>query len=70
MEVPGSEHKIESDVPISDTCSTCNIQDNTESNLENELLRVDTKDLGDCSNTNTNTTLEDIQDPTGHTAKS
>lgn len=36
----------------------------------NFSLTVDTKDLGDCPNTNTNTTLEDIQGPAGHTAKS
>ncbi|CAI8583901.1 unnamed protein product [Vicia faba] len=70
MEVPNSEHKIENDVAISDTSYTCKIQDTTESNSETELLRVDTKDLGDCSNTNTNTTLEDIKGPAGHTAKS
>ncbi|CAK8563331.1 unnamed protein product [Lathyrus sativus] len=70
MEVPNSEHKMENDVPVSVTCHTCKVQDNTESNSENELLRVDTKDLGNCSNTNTNTTLEDIQGPAGHTAKS
>lgn len=39
MEVPNSEHKIENDVPIFDTCYTYKIQDNTESNSENELLR-------------------------------
>lgn len=51
MEVPNPERKIENDVPIFDTCYTYKIQDNTELNSENELLKVDTKDLGNCSNT-------------------
>lgn len=38
MEVPNSENKLECAVPISDTCHSCKIQDNTESNSENELL--------------------------------
>lgn len=66
MEVPNSENKIGNDVPISDTCYTCKIQDNTESNAEKELLTVDTKNLGDC----TNTSSEDIQGSAGHAAKS
>lgn len=38
MEVPDSENKKENDVPISDTCYTCKIQDNTEPNSEKKLL--------------------------------
>ncbi|XP_058760840.1 tRNA (guanine(37)-N1)-methyltransferase 2 isoform X2 [Vicia villosa] len=45
MEVSNSEHKIEND-PISDTSYTCKIQDNTESNPENELLRGNGKAHG------------------------
>lgn len=62
MEVPDSENKKENDVPISDTCYTCKIQDNTEPNSENKLLT----DLGDC----TNTSLEDIQGSAENAAKS
>ncbi|XP_050870770.1 tRNA (guanine(37)-N1)-methyltransferase 2 isoform X3 [Lathyrus oleraceus] len=46
MEVPNSEHKIENVVPVSDTRYTCKIQDNTESNSENELLRANGKAHG------------------------
>ncbi|MCI16519.1 tRNA (guanine(37)-N1)-methyltransferase 2-like, partial [Trifolium medium] len=42
------------------------IQDNTEPNSEKELLTVDSKDLGDC----TNTSLEDIQGSAENAAKS
>lgn len=66
MEVPDSENKKENDVPISDACYTCKIQDNTEPNSEKKLLIVDTKDLGDC----TNTSLEDIQGSAENAAKS
>ncbi|XP_045830304.1 tRNA (guanine(37)-N1)-methyltransferase 2 [Trifolium pratense] len=34
MEVPNSGNKTENDVPISDACYTCKIQDNTEPNSE------------------------------------
>jgi len=40
MEVPNTEatSQLSSEVPILDTCHTCRIQDNAESNSENELL--------------------------------
>jgi len=38
MEVPDSENKKENDVPISDTCYTCKIQDSTELNSGKKLL--------------------------------
>ncbi|XP_047165677.1 tRNA (guanine(37)-N1)-methyltransferase 2 isoform X2 [Vigna umbellata] len=53
MKVPNTEatSQLSSEVPILDTCHTCRIQDNAESNSENELLTVHTKDnnsgLGD-----------------------
>ncbi|XP_061362166.1 tRNA (guanine(37)-N1)-methyltransferase 2 isoform X2 [Gastrolobium bilobum] len=68
MEVPNSEIKLEYDVPISNNCVTfnCEIPDNAESNSENELLTVDTKDLGDSMNNS----LEDIQGSARHAATS
>ncbi|KAK7281677.1 hypothetical protein RIF29_09872 [Crotalaria pallida] len=38
MEVPSSEIKLESNVPILETCETCKIQDHTDLNSENERL--------------------------------
>ncbi|KAJ1392344.1 hypothetical protein SESBI_35889 [Sesbania bispinosa] len=61
MEVPNSENKLEYDVPISDTCHPCKIQDNAESNSE-----IDTKDRGDCNSNS----LEDVQGSAGHATKS
>ena len=37
MEVPNSEIKLEYNVPILNTCQSCNIQDSAESNSENGL---------------------------------
>ncbi|XP_027331887.1 tRNA (guanine(37)-N1)-methyltransferase 2 [Abrus precatorius] len=47
MKLPNTEIMLEREGPILDTCHTCKIRDNAESNSENELLTVDTKDLGD-----------------------
>ncbi|XP_014505695.1 tRNA (guanine(37)-N1)-methyltransferase 1 isoform X3 [Vigna radiata var. radiata] len=43
MEVPNTEatSQLSSEVPILDTCHTCRIQDNAESNSKNELLTGD-----------------------------
>eukprot|EP00256_Glycine_max_P057648 XP_014625522.1 tRNA (guanine(37)-N1)-methyltransferase 2-like isoform X3 [Glycine max] len=62
MEVPNNEVTLETshEVPILDT------RDNAESNSENELLTVDTKDLGDSNNSG----LEDVKGSTRHTATS
>ncbi|XP_028807547.1 tRNA (guanine(37)-N1)-methyltransferase 2 [Neltuma alba] len=51
MEVPETEIRIESNVPIAKTCETCEIHDISESHLGNERLTVETKDLGDSINT-------------------
>ncbi|KAH1248499.1 tRNA (guanine(37)-N1)-methyltransferase 2 [Glycine max] len=62
MEVPNTEVTLENshEVPILDT------RDNAESNSKNELLTVDTKDLGDSNNSG----LEDVNGSTRHTATS
>ncbi|CAJ1928107.1 unnamed protein product [Sphenostylis stenocarpa] len=68
MEVPNNEvtsaHSPE--VPSLDTCHTCKIQDNDEPNSENELLTVDTKDLGDSNHSG----VGDVKGSTRHTATS
>ncbi|XP_020225404.1 tRNA (guanine(37)-N1)-methyltransferase 2 isoform X3 [Cajanus cajan] len=68
MEVPNTEATLEHspEVPILDASHTCKIQDNAESNSENELLTVATKDLGDSDNSG----LEDVQGSTRHAATS
>ncbi|RDX60587.1 tRNA (guanine(37)-N1)-methyltransferase 2, partial [Mucuna pruriens] len=68
MEVPNTEVTLEQshEVFILDTSHTCKIRDNAESNSENKLLTVDTKDLGD----NNNSGLEDVQGSARHAATS
>ncbi|XP_022639389.1 tRNA (guanine(37)-N1)-methyltransferase 2 isoform X2 [Vigna radiata var. radiata] len=64
MEVPNTEatSQLSSEVPILDTCHTCRIQDNAESNSKNELLTVHTKD--------NNSGLGDVKGSTRHSATS
>ncbi|XP_052727648.1 tRNA (guanine(37)-N1)-methyltransferase 2 isoform X2 [Vigna angularis] len=64
MKVPNTEatSQLSSEVPILDTCHTCRIQDNAESNSENELLTVHTKD--------NNSGLGDVKGSTRHSATS
>ncbi|KAK7265017.1 hypothetical protein RJT34_32633 [Clitoria ternatea] len=58
MEAPNTEDTFEPKVPISDTCHTCKVEGNAESNCKNELLPVstlfpivvDTEDVGDSDN--------------------
>ncbi|KAK7330195.1 hypothetical protein VNO77_24382 [Canavalia gladiata] len=66
MKVPNTEVTLEHKVPISDTCHGCKIRDNAESKSENELLTVDTKDLGGINNSS----LADVQDSVRHAATS
>ncbi|KAE9590150.1 putative tRNA (guanine(37)-N(1))-methyltransferase [Lupinus albus] len=63
MEVPNSEIKLESNVPILETCETCEIQDHVDLNSENEKL---TADLGHSINSST----ENLQSSTTNSATS
>ncbi|XP_054812332.1 tRNA (guanine(37)-N1)-methyltransferase 2 isoform X2 [Prosopis cineraria] len=66
VEVPKTEIRIESNVPMAKTCETCKMHDNAESNLGNERLNVETNGLGD----STNTSVEDVQGSMRHVATS
>ncbi|OIW06411.1 hypothetical protein TanjilG_16823 [Lupinus angustifolius] len=63
MEVPNPEIKLESNVPILETCETCEIQNHVDLNSENEKL---TADLGH----SINSSMENLQSSTTNAATS
>ncbi|KAJ7956598.1 tRNA (guanine(37)-N1)-methyltransferase [Quillaja saponaria] len=64
MEVTDSKIKLQSDVPVLETCDTC--KGNDESKSENNKLTVDVRDLQDSGYNN----LEDSQSSSSHSGAS
>ncbi|KAI4344056.1 hypothetical protein L6164_011330 [Bauhinia variegata] len=64
MEVPDSEIKTESNVPMPKACDASEIHDNAESNSEIEGVAVDKADL----HNRIDTSMEDVQGSTGQAA--